>query len=263
MTLLGFFLYYFFRRKTCVFIFSAGRSGSTLLKALIAEAPDTSHISEDRWMLFFLKRNRYVLYAHCYFLSKKRIIVCKRPMWFYNIRGKYPFPRLEDARVIILVRNPVDVVLSYCRTFPKNAGQEKKVVEYWIKVYGDIVKDGFLERQNSLLVRYEDLVRDPVRITEKIFTFIGSSQKTGVSTYQKPTTFEWRWCHDDTGKHIHALKVQKISYVNTLEGRNLLEYANNLEKVVYLRNKFGYDNDWNLKDYMVPSQKVPPYKFKS
>ena len=45
----GFFLSHFRKRKKFVLLLSTMRSGSTLLKALLANAPDISHLPEVDW----------------------------------------------------------------------------------------------------------------------------------------------------------------------------------------------------------------------
>ena len=73
-TLIGFLLYFFYPRKKLVMIVSTMRSGTTLLKALMAEAEDVSNLPETK---FTRSTNPYLTYYDFFRSSRKKIIVLK------------------------------------------------------------------------------------------------------------------------------------------------------------------------------------------
>ena len=68
--LLDLFVYHVLPPKTVVLIMCSMRSGSTLLKALLAEADDVSHLPEVNYKEY--SSNTYSFYSQAYFLSKKK-----------------------------------------------------------------------------------------------------------------------------------------------------------------------------------------------
>ena len=67
-------------KKTLVLLIGSMRSGTTLLKALLAESPDVSHLPEIDYRKY-RKYNKYRAYCEMYHLSKKRIIILKFPQY--------------------------------------------------------------------------------------------------------------------------------------------------------------------------------------
>src|SRR3989338_798700 len=91
--------------KTIVLVMSSARSGSTLLKALLGEARDISHLPEVDYSKF--GTDSFYVYRKAYFLSKKRIIILKYP----GVATKLS-PALERIKIIVLVRDTYGVVQS-------------------------------------------------------------------------------------------------------------------------------------------------------
>jgi len=60
-TVMGTVFFYIFPRKTIVLIVSSMRAGSTLLKALLAEAPDVSNLPEFNFNAY-AKYNKFRFY---------------------------------------------------------------------------------------------------------------------------------------------------------------------------------------------------------
>lgn len=206
-------LYYFPRilsKKEFVFIISSQRSGSTLLKSLLANAPDVSHLPEipiqkyGKWNTWQLKT-----------LSSRRIIVLKKP----SFANQFDYPKLppvSNQKIILLIRNPHDTLLSVYRMFEKidkdftkNWDYRKLLTEYWLPTYESIRTKQIKEQPNTFLVKYEDLIKEPINMTKELFQFIGSVEKNGMDTYNRPDNFKWKWFSDDSGEKIKSLKVQR------------------------------------------------------
>lgn len=174
--------------KQVVLILSSMRAGSTLLKALLAEAPDVSHLPEVDFQRYCDPANWEGLAA----LSDRRILVLKKPAWLADAAypGVTPF---EGVKKVVLIRNPYDTVGSLRRMLQLNRPAEVGrypfpvlVEDYWCRVYENIAANPCLAGDTTALVGYEDLVMDPVRVTRGLFRFIESQQQDGVRTYHKP-----------------------------------------------------------------------------
>ena len=206
-SILGFLLYHFFRKKPIVLILSSMRSGSTLLKALLSEAPEVEHLSEAS---FEVPHNKYFAYYYFYILSQGEIILVKKPP-FYNNFAHYPILPKCKHKCVILVRNPVDTIISAHGMNVRNGGRVfplERLIEYWAKTYENLLEK--TENNNRIVVHYEDLIDRPLEITRQLFGFIGSKKTEGVNTYGHPSNGEWTWGLDDGGENIRRLEVVEL-----------------------------------------------------
>jgi len=234
---LGFWPYHFSPRKTVVLIVGSMRSGSTLLKALLAEAPDVPNLPEIEYNKYKIY-NRYAIYYKIYKLSKKRVVVLKKP-GLYSVPFSREFVRLK---IIILTRNVVDCAKSL--KVMNSTWDAGKAVDYWCDVYENILRNKRLLTHNVIFVKYEDLVNNPKKITKKIFAFIGSVQKQGLDHYKKPESFDWDWGIDDGGDKIKSLKIQGLSTKEKKIDKKLLNVVKSSDRVESLMKRFGYNYKW-------------------
>jgi hypothetical protein len=235
-TILGFILYYFFPRKKIILILSSMRSGSTLLKALLGEAKDVSHINEYNSQLF---SNKYEGYFNVYKLSKSPIIILKKPS-FYNDVEYYPTLPKYGHKKILLIRNPIETISSIQKmnTISKNEYNETQLIQYWAKTYTNI--QNYINDDNIIVVRYSELTTSPLQITKNIFSFIDSMQKHGVVIYSKPNQGKWEWGKDDNGQLINTKQViqNKKKFTPELaimihENQNIAEIAKQYKLNLY------------------------------
>ena len=226
-----------------VCVASTMRSGSTLLKALLAEASDVSNLPEQNFQKFVSDAQAADKIAA---LDDNPIIVLKRPGW-YNEIGSYPrLPNITGLKTIVLIRDCYDTVQSLRKmTFRKLAGWVSGMTNGWLaKKYWAGMTESLLKLHNddacdSLLVRYEDLTARPLEETLRMFDFIGSSQKTGVDSYSKPDDFRWRWGSDDNSDNIKSLTVQARP-AKPQTNQSLVELINSNERIKRLREQAGY-----------------------
>ncbi|MBW2046056.1 MAG: sulfotransferase [Deltaproteobacteria bacterium] len=233
----GFISYHFFSKKNLVFILGSMRSGSTLLKALLAEAQDVSNLPEVKLGAYSVTYGKYTIFYKLSKLSKKRVIIIKNPAFFYCPR--YPDIQINRARIIVLFRDPCDTVISLQNVIKlpfqseeiKNLGN-KELVNYWVQVYENIVNNKKLMNNNRVVfVKYEDLLKEPEKITEKLFKFIGSKQRFGVASYKKPDNYEWKWGKDDGGDKIKTLKVLEKTKYDKNRRREVLKIINSSSRI--------------------------------
>ena len=227
------------RQKTIVFIVSTMRSGSTLLKSLLATAPDISHLPETDFSKYHGKRSWRLKT-----LSADPIIVVKKPAPFAN--DNYPaLPQLARTKTIVLVRDAYESVRSLKKmvdqVYPDLSEQwtyQELLNNYWLPVTSSLLDKAGQAGPDWLLVRYEDLIQTPIPITEKLFRFIGSQQRDGVDRYTPPSSYEWAWGNDDGGDKIKSFRVQYEPPVRADE--QLLQLITSSPAVATLRERLGY-----------------------
>lgn len=193
-------------------IASTMRSGSTLLKALLAEAADISNLPETNFQTYHRQPNAA---EHLRRLDAHPILVLKRPCWFQEVRSYPRLPNVADVKTILLVRDVYETVVSLRKmAFRKLAGvlgpwsNRFLVQHYWANVMRRIQEVQHQHPESTLLVRYEDLVTDPISTTAQLFAFLGSQQSVGIDTYSPPEGYQWKWGQDDGGPTIKTLRVQ-------------------------------------------------------
>jgi hypothetical protein len=91
----------------------------------------------------------------------------------------------------------------------------------------------------TLLVRYEDVLEDPIGQTAAMFAFLGSEQTEGVETYGRPKNYSWSWGKDDGGAVIKSLRVQPQRPIDYAD-RKLFASIKNSEPTLKLRRELGY-----------------------
>lgn len=201
--ILGYILYNFLPKKKIVLILSSMRSGSTLLKALLGEAEDTCHINEFD---FQKNQSKYITYFDIYrFTFLYPIAILKQPSNYDNFKSYPNYPNIPHKK-IILVRSPLYTINSLINmnTVLKNHKTLSFLMEYWANTYINLFK--YTEDSNSTEVHYHTLTHNPKKITQNLFSFIGSSQKNGTETYSAPKK-GWKWGYDDGGDVIQLKKV--------------------------------------------------------
>lgn len=229
--------------KTLAVLLSTMRSGSTLLKALLAQAPDVSDLPETDFQAYQGPGARPTIEA----LSPEPILVLKRPAWFNEI-GRYPrLPRVEGLKRIVLVRdayaNGLSVRKMVFRHVPwlQRAGWGNRflIERYWAGVNRSLLEWVEADPANTILVRYEDVLADPRGETARLFAFLGSVQTTGVDSYSPPRDYDWRWGRDDGGAVIKSLQVQAPREL-TYEDRKLFATIRGSAAALRLRRDLGF-----------------------
>ncbi len=229
--------------RTVAVLLSTMRSGSTLLKALLAQAPDVSDLPETD----FQKFRGPGASARMAALSAEPILLLKRPGWFTDI-GRYPrMPEVPRVKRIVLVRDAYANLLSVRKMMFRHLpwlqrsgwGNRFIVSRYWTGTNSRLLDVSEADPANTMLVRYEDVLAEPVDLTAKLFAFLGSSQSEGLDTYGNPEGYDWRWGRDDGGAVIKSLKVQAPRSI-TYDDRKLFAAIRSCAATQSLRRKLGY-----------------------
>lgn len=162
------------RQKTIVFIVSTMRSGSTLLKSLLATAPDISHLPETDFSKYRGNRSWRLKT-----LSSDPIIVIKKPASFED--ENYPhLPQLPRTKTIILIRDAYESVRSLKKmvdeVYPALGGQwglQELLENYWLPITASLTKETERLTPDQILIRYEDLIQAPIPTTDKAKELFG------------------------------------------------------------------------------------------
>jgi hypothetical protein len=206
------------------------RSGSTLLKALIATRPDTTDLPETEFRQASL------------IISEKKIIVIKCPAWYKE--HNYPNLPFQNSKKIILVRHPYQTIMSLKKMnleineLSDTFNSKRFLLDYWYKVYKSLLNRIDTSKDDTLIVRYEDLLANPIELTSNIFRFIESSDTVGTKIYSMPQNYEWIWGSDDGGMKIRSLEVQKYDTYKPEDG--LSRMIDQDLNVNFLLRQFGY-----------------------
>jgi hypothetical protein len=197
--------------RQVVVLLSTMRAGSTLLKALLAEADDVSNLPEINFQRF---RSRTRAWQQIAALHHARILLLKRPAWYHEVLSYPRLPAVASVKAIILVRDAYATIVSLRRmTFGQCATPMAPLVngymvQYWARVTERLVHLDDALGDKAHLVRYEDVVTAPRETTRTLFTFIGSCRTMGVESYREPENFQWQWGRDDGGPKIRSLRIQ-------------------------------------------------------
>lgn len=87
-----------------------------------------------------------------------------------TVFGRLVLPYFPSGKMLFLMRHPLDVVQSY-QSIPSNPASNYKYAAWkWnnsVEVYEKLAN-----QDNVMLVKYEDLVSEPQRIMESVFSFL-------------------------------------------------------------------------------------------
>lgn len=229
------------KERTVALELSVMRSGSTLLKALMAAAPDISSLPETNFQKFQSTTAESEITSLC----SERIVVLKRPAWF-NETKRYPkLPNVPNLKRVILARDVHTTTASLRKmVFRKAESMAPRSLDnwlankYWAPVYANLL-DRFPDNgTTNFWIRYEDLVQEPIEWTGKLFRFLGSDRTEGVDSYPPPQGYDWKWGSDDGGDKIKSLTVlaPKIPQSSI----DILERVQSLPQVAAVRTQLGY-----------------------
>lgn len=239
--------------NTIVLMLCAMRSGSTLLKALLGAAPDVSHMGEVDFQEY-CEPEQFEKLQH---VGGKRIQVLKKPA-FLTEYETYPRVPPFPCKKIVLYRNVYDTILSLTKMMIKTKASmlseltyPRMVDNYFCPVYTNIYKNKYLTSQDTVLVHYEELIRNPLEVTKGLFEFIGSSSTEGVRTYGKPKGSDWVWGKDDGGPLIRTMEVQEPENLDKKDPL-LLEAIARSGKVYAVERMYQYPMGRFLKAWCPP-----------
>lgn len=237
-TLQGMALYHGRPRRRIACLLSPMRSGSTLLKSLLGQAPDVSHFPE--YPFYRLGScNRYEAYRTVRALGPEPILLLKHPR--EPSRRRYPHLPKLPLKLILLARDAPAVVRSLTRLYASQRPDTGALLHYWLETWQKIF-DAAAERPAAdvRLVHYEQLVEQPVTVTAALFEFLGSARVQGLDSYAPAPGHDWRWGQDDASDKIRSRRVQPTRPAAPDAG--LLEAMAAVPGLEDMRRRLGYAN---------------------
>jgi len=113
--------------RRVVFLASTMRSGSTLLKALLAEGGDVSHFSEHGLIEYYGRE--WAVYD----VAPQRVLVFKKPIGAEINPNFICRLNVPHMRQIFLVRHPHDVCQSLLKRPEWESRPTGDVLDYWVR----------------------------------------------------------------------------------------------------------------------------------
>jgi protein O-GlcNAc transferase len=159
-----------------IFISGFGHSGTTLMSVILGAHSQTHLIPyETRWFLWGeCNDSEAIAYSHS--ISFEYIIE-KTPMHVRRISQMSEiFP---DAKFIVMVRNPLDVIASQY----KRHGKMERAINRLQKDYASIANVQHMECVK--IVRYEDMVENPQGVIKDVCEFVGLLFEPEMLEYHK------------------------------------------------------------------------------
>jgi hypothetical protein len=164
-----------------ILIIGYQRSGTTLLRRLIGLHPDVVSMLHEKKILNHGKDKKKVLeYANKF--SKK----CKldnnwgEKVPFYGNASILSYCKKwinvfgNEARIIHIVRHPIDVSISNVKMKRSPARSVEKAVKLYEKIYPKILKEiekNSVLKDKMIVISFETLVTDPKKTMSKLFAF--------------------------------------------------------------------------------------------
>ncbi len=270
--------------KNLIFLISQPRAGSTLLQVMLAGHPEIATTSEP-WIalhpIFALKDEGIIavygeelarnalqdflsqsgvntdfykarlgefllsLYAQAASFQDKRYFLDKTPRYYHIIPELMElFP---EARFIVLLRNPLDVLDSILKAWIRNDILELGTFREDLLVAPRRLMASLKEHPSRcFMVRYEELVSDPEQVLKGVCGFLGLSYADGMLDYGERLDTKWR-LGDTTGLHrsfrpnTGSIDKWKRGF-DTPQKRHLaVSYLDALGKELF--SEMGYDFD--------------------
>jgi len=115
-----------------------------------------------------------------------------------------------DAKFIFLVRNPLDLFASYIETMvEENILRlcEDGIRDDLLYGYSNLLKGIDLLKDNSIIVKYESLIKSPEQTIKSILNYLNLDFETGILDYNKEGTILKGKLIDPKSIHIHTKPV--------------------------------------------------------
>ena len=203
-------------------------------------------------------KNKHLLNLYkdlCFDLTRngsKRYFLDKTPR-YYQIIDKL-LNEFPDAKYIMLIRNPVNVLHSMLKTWIKrDIGLLKKFKSDLI--YAPAILEKYINNSKIHKVKYEDLCLNTEIELKKILNYLNLKYEPNLLDISKRKN--WKLGDPKMNKELH-INTEHVSFNNknlsAQQWRLLHDYTSNKE--IYVLEKFGY----NFKKIIVDLEKSRPNK---
>jgi len=247
-------------KQQSILFFTVHKSASTFIKNTIIKLVGANNISSLRLSAYLSKRKQELYYNDPKFMKK----VLKENGYFFGaFRAYYPFPDMEKFKIILVLRDPRDVLTSFYFSTLYNHPLSNKALYNDRKRYADYSIDDYvleiapamqknyeayctklLNKQNVLFLRYEDMISQFGPWIRRLNSFLGiSGNEEQLNQIISSTSFKVDkedpksfMRNVKAGDHLNKLKPETINKLNELFYNELkiLDYpiSRQLEKVI-------------------------------
>ncbi|MBV9961196.1 MAG: sulfotransferase domain-containing protein [Parafilimonas sp.] len=220
--------------------FTVHKSASTFIKNTIIKLIGPSHITAVELSGYLSRKRQEKYYNNPAFMKK---VLYKTGYFFGAFRAFYPFPDLDKFKILLVLRDPRDVLTSfYFSTLynhplsTKTVYEERKKYETYTideyvletapamqKKYAAYCKN-LLNRSNVLFLKYEDMISDFSNWLHTLNSFLElKDNEEQLQEIIAATTFKVD--KEDpksfirnikSGDHLNKLKTETINKLNEL-----------------------------------------------
>ncbi len=212
--------------KTFVFIGGLHRSGTSILHRLLCEHPDTSgfedtgvpedegqhlqsvfepayihggpgefafhaeaHLTEESGLISAASRDRLLREWGAYYDLERPVLLEKSPPNL--IRSRFLRQMIPGSKFVFIVRHPIAVALA---TEKWSDNSIADLIVHWHRAYSIMLRD-IDDADDCLVMRYEDLVKDPANCIERVCRLAGLpifEPDESVVDHNQKYFLEWR-----------------------------------------------------------------------
>ncbi|SHG68590.1 Sulfotransferase family protein [Fodinibius roseus] len=148
-----------------------------------------------------------------------RILGDKTPRNIYHIQ--FLLNSFPKAKIIHIVRDPRDNVLSAKKTWGKNIFRAAYKWQQGINKVNEVGEN----RKRLIEISYEDLLRDTEIVLRRLCTFIGINYQEGISKlYRKVEDREGIIDENNYNKYLDEMSADEIKYIEGLTKKGIQKY---------------------------------------
>jgi hypothetical protein len=224
--------------QTC-FIVGCGHTGTTLMAAVLGKFKETLVLGRETGSFlphYGIEGSKAIVEEWLYFsgILNKNIFIEKTPKHVHvTCRIEKIIP---DSKFIVMVRNPLDTCASLYKRFND--------LEFCIERYNMDHEASFnlSQKDNVLVIRYEDFTKDPGEIMQNICSFLNIN-------YDEEVLIPSKTIYSDSTENgvVSMRKVQVEQEIKQNNGQykkifNDIQIAQILQKTAAVARKFKYNN---------------------
>jgi hypothetical protein len=227
-------------KQQSIIFFSVHKSASTFIKNTIIKLVGSKNITSLKLSGYLSRKKQELYYNNPAFMKN----VLQKHGYFYGaFRSFYPFPDIDKFKIILVLRDPRDVLTSFYFSTLYNHPLSSKDLHDDRKKYANYTIDDYvlelapamqknykaycenlLNKHNVLFLKYEDMITNFKPWLKKLNTFIGvGDNKEQIEQIVQSTSFKVD--KEDpksfirnvkAGDHLRKLKPETIEKLNEI-----------------------------------------------
>lgn len=228
-----------YRLKDPTFIVGCGHSGTSILLSILSNHPRFFTVIPESYIFHkneYFRSKLLRLWVHHAYSNTKHVILEKTPS--HCLKIKIILKTFLKPKIIAVIRDGRDV----CCSLKKRDNIFINGFNRWIFENTELIK--YLDSKNIILVRYEDFVKNPENIINKISIFLDedidlnviNNTKFGKKNFHKGDSDHARRRNKQTNQNIKDFSGIWNNQLTTKE-KNLFKSSNEAQ---YLLSFFNY-----------------------